>query len=239
MRRKRVIATTYVVAAGFLLALGAAARYSREVSAQPAPSGNAGRLEHGQMGSGMMGGQMGQGMTSRGMMAARQKMRDLVDELMENQAAMEKVQSVRGIRPLLRKNHALIEQLNDEMARSWGMKGQMHGARMGARMGSPGPARRQAGAASTGKPKRSATQIRVVTRGKEVFRAHACGICHGETGRGTQAGASLVGVGKKYSTEEIAELIRHPATTKMPSFSRSAMSDADLKAVIAYLETLK
>ena len=49
----------------------------------------------------------------------------------------------------------------------------------------------------------------------------------------------LMSVRKKYSAEKIAHLIRHPVTPKMPSFSENAISETDLKAIIAFLQTLK
>lgn len=251
-RRKKMIAGLYVVAAGLLLALGAAAHYSKGGPGQSASSHNAR-----QMGRGVMSGQMGHGMMgqNRKMMATRRKMRDVVDELMENQAVMERARSVHRIKPFLKKNRELLDRLNDEMEDSWGMPGRMHGAMHGSMHGvkheamhgkvmsrrrtSPAAERKTADAAPAAKHVETAAQSRLVARGKEVYLSHACHICHGDTGKGTAAGVSLIGIGKKDSTKEIAELIRHPKTTKMPTFSQTALPEADLKAVVAYLKTLK
>jgi mono/diheme cytochrome c family protein len=250
-RRTQMIFGLYVVAAGLLLALGAAARYSRGGAGQSPSSQEAQNSE--QMGRGMMSGRMGRVVTEqkRDMVATRWKMRHTVDELMENQAVMDKAKSVHGIKPLLKKNRELLEKLNDEMADSWGMHramhstmhgathGAMHGRVMSSRMSSPAPTKKPRAAAPASKPAESAEQSRLVARGKKVFRSHGCHICHGATGEGTSVGVSLIGIGKKDSAEEIAERIRHPKTTKMPAFSKTALPEADVKAVIAYLETLK
>lgn len=238
-KRKTVIVSMYVALAGLLLAMGAAARYSKGGPEQSSSSQK--NQSSAQMGQGMMGGQMGQGMMgqNRNMMATRRKMRDIVDELMENQTVMEKAKSVRSIRPLLEKNRVLLEKLSDDMAQSGGMHGHMLGAAMHGRMSATAPARNARKNESNDTAGSSAAQSRLAARGKEVFAAHGCRVCHGAEGTGTAAGPSLVGIGKKYSAEEIGDLIRHPATARMPKFSESALPNADLKAVIAYVETLK
>lgn len=224
--RKTWSFSLYVAAAGLLLAMGAAARYANGGSGQPATERNAG-----QMGRGMMG-------QNRNRMAVRQRMRDLVDDLMENQAAMEKSRTVQSMKPLLKRNHELLETLNEDMARSWGMHGHMHGEAMGGRKGSSATAQ-PAGSGAAKTKASSAAQRELAATGKRIFLAKSCRICHGSEGTGTAAAPSLVGIGSKYSEEKIADLIRHPATSRMPPFSATALSDADLKAVIAYLETLK
>lgn len=235
MTRKTLIAGTYVTAAGLLLAMGAAAHYFKGGPGHPAASQSGSKT-----GQGMMSGQMGQGMMAqkRDMTETREKMRHLVDELMVNHRAMEKARSIRRIKPLLKKNGEMLDRLSDEMARSWGMHGEMNRA-MGSHMASSGKSR---SSRTTTKSSRSsagsAAHSRLVAEGKEIFRVDGCRVCHGSTGKGTAAGPSLIGVGKKYSAEKLAHLIRHPATARMPSFPESALPEAKLKAVIAFLQTL-
>ncbi len=221
MTRKTLIASTYVTAAGLLLAMGAAAHYFKGGPGHPVTPQN---------GSGMGQGMMEQ---NRNMMESREKMRGLVHELTENQRAMEKARSIRGIRPLLKKNGELLDRLSDEMSRAWGMRGSMHKNTVG-RMASSDESRSRAAEESS----HSKAHSRLVAEGREVFRADGCRVCHGNNGTGTAAGPSLIGVGKKYTAEKLAHLIRHPATARMPSFSESALPDAKLKAVIAFLQTL-
>lgn len=240
-KRKTVIVSMYVAFAGLLLAMGAAAHYSKGVSGQPTPAKSAGQKGQTKTGQGMMGSQMGPGMMrqKRNTIAAREKVRDLVDDLMDNQAAMEEARSVRSMKPLLKRNRVLLEKLCGDVAQSWGMHGPMYGAAMTGRTRSTAPARRARAAKASRTAASSAAQSRLLARGKEVFAAHGCRVCHGAEGTGTAAGPSLVGVGKKYSAEKIGDLIRHPASARMPAFSESALPSADLKAVIAYVETLK
>jgi cytochrome c oxidase subunit 2 len=90
----------------------------------------------------------------------------------------------------------------------------------------------------------------VTARGREVFRATGCGACHAIRGlsTGTQ-GPDLthmgsrpsVGAGTRPNTpDELARWIRDPQADKpgnhMPA---SALSEADLQAVAAYLASLK
>lgn len=221
MKRKMVMAGTYVFAAGLLLALGAAARYSETAPREIAPDRSAG--------------QMGQGMMGRNMAASREQMETIVNKLMDNHRAMVNAKSLAAMKPLLAVNHTLIERLRDEMNHAWGM----HGRAMGGPMGPPHASGQAGSAKRSGAPAQKATDNKLVARGRQLFAEDSCRVCHGPTAHGTAMAPSLIGVGKKYSAEKIAQLIRHPVTEKMPSFSENAISDADLKAVVAFLQTLK
>lgn len=240
MTRKTVIAGLYVAAAGLLLAMGAAAHYSNNGEGQPVGSPGTGATVHVLAGGQMMGGQVGQGMMqqNRSVIKSREKVSRLVDELRENQREMEKARIMRKIKPLVKKNGKLLDRLSNEMARVWEIQGPMHGA-MDSRMASPKTAQSQGAAPASPSKASNAAQGRLVVEGKHVFQADGCIVCHGNDGMGTAAAPSLIGIGKKFSGQQMAELIRHPATPKMPAFSKSAMSDAKLKAVIAYLQTLR
>jgi len=221
MRRKMTLTGTYVFAAALLLSLGAAARYSGSAPRQPAPARGTG--------------QMGQAMMGKNMTAAREQMATIVDKLMENHRAMTQAKSVAAMKPLLEVNNTLLERLRDEMNRAW----DMHGHGMGGPMGPHHASRQTAPAPRKAAPAASATESKLVARGRQLFAVDSCRVCHGPTAHGTAMAPSLIGVGKKYSAEQIAHLIRHPVTPKMPSFSESAVSDADLKAIISFLQTLK
>jgi mono/diheme cytochrome c family protein len=235
MTRKMVIAGLYVAAAGLLLAMGAAAHYSNNGENQPVALPGAVAT-----GRAMTVGQMGQGMMqqNQNMMDARERMRRLVDELRENQGAMEKARNFRKIKPLLKQNGELLGRLSGEMGRAWGMQGSMKGS-MGSRMAPTKTAQSQAAAAASRSKASSAAHTRLVAEGKQVFQAAGCIVCHGNDGIGTAAAPSLINIGKKFSGQQLAELIRHPATPRMPAFSMSAMPDTKLEAVIAYLQTLR
>ena len=217
MRRRMTLTGTYVLAAALLLALGAAARYSGSGSREATTV-----RDSGQMGKGMMG---------QNMAAAREQMETIVDKLVENHRAMTRAKSLAAMRPLLEVNRTLLDRLRDEMNVAWGMHG--HGKR------STTAPRHAAPASRSTAPAARARESKLVARGRHLFAVDSCRVCHGPTAHGTAMAPSLIGVGKKYSAEHIAHLIRHPVTQKMPSFSESAVTDADLKAIVAFLETLK
>lgn len=79
-----------------------------------------------------------------------------------------------------------------------------------------------------------------VAEGEKVFAAQQCNACHGDGGVGTAAGPRLIGIGSRFTADQLAGIIRKPtpkmAAGGMPPF---AGSDDELKAVIAYLQSLK
>jgi ubiquinol-cytochrome c reductase cytochrome b subunit len=80
----------------------------------------------------------------------------------------------------------------------------------------------------------------LAARGKTIFEAQSCNACHGDGGVGTAAAPALAGVGAKLSSDQIAELIRHP-NAKMTAGGMPAtdLPPDDLKALVAYVESLK
>jgi ubiquinol-cytochrome c reductase cytochrome b subunit len=80
----------------------------------------------------------------------------------------------------------------------------------------------------------------LAAKGKAVFEAQACNACHGDGGIGTAAAPPLIGVGGKFSADQIVVLLRHPTATMiaggMPAVDLPA---DDLNALIAYLGSLK
>ena len=60
--------------------------------------------------------------------------------------------------------------------------------------------------------------------------------CHGAEGRGTAQAPSLIPFDWSYA--EALELIRHPVCN-MPPVPASAVSDAQVAQIVAYLKTIK
>jgi mono/diheme cytochrome c family protein len=85
-----------------------------------------------------------------------------------------------------------------------------------------------------------------VEKGKAVFTAQKCSLCHSIAGKGNAKG-SLDGVGSKLKAEEIRQWLVSPkemaekakATRKPPMKSYEGLPKADLDALVAYLESLK
>jgi len=80
----------------------------------------------------------------------------------------------------------------------------------------------------------------LVTKGKAIFEARFCIACHGNGGVGTAAAPALVGISAKFTSDQLAELFKHP-TAKMTAGGMPKVDPPpdDLKALIAYLESLR
>ena len=80
----------------------------------------------------------------------------------------------------------------------------------------------------------------LAAKGKTIFEAQSCNACHGDGGVGTAAAPALIAVGAKYSSDQLAALLKHP-NEKMTAGGMPAvdLSDQDLKALITYLESIK
>ena len=80
----------------------------------------------------------------------------------------------------------------------------------------------------------------LAAKGKAVFEAQSCNACHGDAGVGTAAAPALVGIAAKVSPDQLAQLFKHP-TGKMTAGGMPPMDlpPDDLKALIAYVESLK
>ncbi|HXM99630.1 MAG TPA: cytochrome b N-terminal domain-containing protein [Candidatus Dormibacteraeota bacterium] len=77
-------------------------------------------------------------------------------------------------------------------------------------------------------------------KGKTIFEGQSCNACHGDGGVGTAAGPALIGIASKFNPTQLAELFSHP-TAKMKAGGMPAVDlpPDDLKALIAYVESLK
>ena len=80
----------------------------------------------------------------------------------------------------------------------------------------------------------------LAAKGKTIFEAQSCNACHGDAGVGTAAAPALVGIKAKFSPDQVAELFKHP-TAKMNAGGMPPIDlpPDDLKALIAYVESLK
>ncbi len=80
----------------------------------------------------------------------------------------------------------------------------------------------------------------LAAKGKAIFESHYCTACHGEGGVGTAAAPALIGVGAKFSADQITELLRHPtAKMKAGGMPTPELSPDEMKALVAYVASLK
>jgi len=80
----------------------------------------------------------------------------------------------------------------------------------------------------------------LAAKGKTIFEGQSCNACHGDSGVGTAAAPPLVGIKAKFSPDQLAERFKHP-TAKMNAGGMPPIDlpPDDLKALIAYVESLK
>jgi Cytochrome b subunit of the bc complex len=80
----------------------------------------------------------------------------------------------------------------------------------------------------------------LATAGKKIYDSESCDACHGENGIGTNAGPKLAGATAQKPAEELSKLLRHP-TAKMLAGEMKPVDvpDEDLKALVAYIKSLK
>jgi mono/diheme cytochrome c family protein len=85
----------------------------------------------------------------------------------------------------------------------------------------------------------------LATKGKDVYTAQKCGVCHAVAGAGNKKGA-LDGVGTKLSAADLRSWITDaPAMTakvkaeRKPAMKAYTLAKDDLDALVAYLQALK
>ena len=80
----------------------------------------------------------------------------------------------------------------------------------------------------------------LAAKGKTLFEGQSCNACHGDGGVGTAAAPALIGIRTKFSSDQLAELLKHPSTKMnsggMPPIDLPA---DDFKALVAYVESLE
>jgi len=90
-----------------------------------------------------------------------------------------------------------------------------------------------------------ATSKALIAQGKKVFESAGCMACHTIGDKGGKMGPALTHIGKdkEWTPAKLAAMIRDPKkgkpSAKMPAFPPDKISDKDLKALVAYLESLK
>jgi ubiquinol-cytochrome c reductase cytochrome b subunit len=76
--------------------------------------------------------------------------------------------------------------------------------------------------------------------GKKIYDGESCDACHGENGVGTSAGPKLTGATAQKSADELTKLLRHPTPKMIEGEMKPVeVSDEDLKALVAYIKSLK
>jgi ubiquinol-cytochrome c reductase cytochrome b subunit len=76
--------------------------------------------------------------------------------------------------------------------------------------------------------------------GKKIYEGESCDACHGENGIGTSAGSKLAGATAQKPAEELSNLLRHPTAKMLEGEMKPVdLSDEDLKALVAYIKSLK
>lgn len=80
----------------------------------------------------------------------------------------------------------------------------------------------------------------LAAQGATLFQSKGCMACHGRQGEGTAIAPSLKGVSTKYDTGYLSRWLKDPAAVKpsatMPNLG---LSEAEVEALIAHLQTLK
>ena len=72
-------------------------------------------------------------------------------------------------------------------------------------------------------------------RGRTLFLTSGCKHCHGTQGQGSNSGAKLAP--DSLPAEAMANYIRAPSA-RMPAYSATVLSDADVADIAAYLATM-
>src|SRR5687767_2602222 len=76
--------------------------------------------------------------------------------------------------------------------------------------------------------------------GKKIYGSESCDACHGENGEGTPVGPKLTGATAQKPAEELAQMLRHPTPQMIEGEMKPIeVSDEDLKALVAYIKSLK
>ncbi len=80
----------------------------------------------------------------------------------------------------------------------------------------------------------------LAARGKTIFEAQSCNACHGDGGVGSAAAPKLIGVSGKISSQKLETLLRHPSVAMTEGGMQAVdLKDEEVKALIAYVESLK
>jgi cytochrome d ubiquinol oxidase subunit I len=79
-----------------------------------------------------------------------------------------------------------------------------------------------------------------VALGKTIFESNACNACHGDGGAGTPIAPALVGVGTRLPGEKLVGFLAQPSAKAIAGgMPAPKLSAGDMKALVAYLDSLK
>ena len=85
----------------------------------------------------------------------------------------------------------------------------------------------------------------LITEGKKLFTTAAprCDMCHATSAKVKKMGPNLAQIGKTWSASKLTTVIRDPKKIDpkgtMPAYDKSKLNDKQLKAMVAYLQSLK
>ena len=80
----------------------------------------------------------------------------------------------------------------------------------------------------------------LAAKGKKLFGDNSCDGCHGDGGRGTAAGPTLIGVGAKYNHDVLTNLLKNPtAKMKDGNMDPVQLPDDQMELLLSYLNSLK
>ena len=80
----------------------------------------------------------------------------------------------------------------------------------------------------------------LVAAGKKVYENESCDACHGANGIGTDAAPKLTGASASKSAAELTQLLRHPTKEMIAGEMQPVeVSDEEMRALVAYLQSLK
>lgn len=92
-------------------------------------------------------------------------------------------------------------------------------------------------------PSKAPAAKSLVAAGAKVFASNGCGGCHAIGNKGGKMGPNLTHVGKSLNAQKLVEVIRTPKKFNpkghMPAYDAKKINDAQLKALVAYLSSLK
>ncbi len=89
----------------------------------------------------------------------------------------------------------------------------------------------------------AASAAKLAAAGKKVYNANGCTACHAIGDKGGKTGPDLTTIGADHKADWLADKIRDPKKATpdslMPAYPEDKISGKDLKAVVAYMLTLK
>jgi len=77
-------------------------------------------------------------------------------------------------------------------------------------------------------------------QGKAIFEANACNACHGDGGSGGPLAPALTGVATRLPGDKVSDFLKKPSDKAIAGgMPAPKLSDSEMKALVAYLDSLK